>query len=1001
MTVNFRGYLFKDNGEPLEGAPVHLLETGTTTVEATTTTDSTGLWYFTEADQDRYDIKITSGTSARYIRWDDQISLKEIDVRNNTGATTPAATFTNLTNSTSNQVAIFRGANSTRANNDEIYLSFELADSGGALDEFARITAVATDVTAGSEDGALIFYVADTDSSGDLQEAFRIASSTGGTVSQTFTTDSVTFGTGGDTDVVINFNANSADGVLTWMEDEDYFKFSDDILMNSTERLNFYDTAIYIYSSTDGQLDLVADTEIQIAATTIDINGAVALNGAITGATNITLSGELDAATLDISGNADIDGTANLDVVDIDGAVQIDATFTSGVDGQGYDTKFFGDTSGAYILWDTSADKLLTAGGAVVDIVKDKFLIGGTAVTTTAAELNVLDAVTAGTVTASLGVVVDSSKDIGSFRNITLTGELDGGSLDISGDADIDGTTNLDAVDIDGNVQIDGTVTVGVDDTGLDVKFFGATSGQYLLWDESADELVLAGDTKLSFHDAAGGENIIASSNGHLEVNAGTTLDITAPTVDLNSSTEFNIDTAAYDLNASGAVTIDSAGISLDSSAASNLTTSGGALTITSAAAATWSTAASALTINGTGGLNLQEGGATIVSISDARVLATSNTASVDLDASGAIQINSSGGAISIGNDNIDQTVNLATAGTRTLNIGIDDNTDLTTINVNGNMILKGVTPVLTIGDGDAEDAGVVFDGTVPYHFALDDTHDGIFLGSTASVGSNIVQGWKVDGSVGPLIAFGSTPSTSFPFKVYMANARDTAGGLLQWFSSTMTTSYEGGSPGTHIGMHIDNTLVMNDDDAKVANVYQLRVDGAQITQPTPPADPGIVSGNTAAIYVPSAYSGTVGGTNYALLIAGGLSSFGGDINVTGSRVSHIYATNITSTNSVTVDSWSKAKENIISYTADALAKINDIDVVTYAHQKWLDPTGRTKLGVRAESIGEPLVTPESDYGELGLGPAVDSMGLSALTVRAIQMLTDRIEALETRLATV
>jgi len=109
----------------------------------------------------------------------------------------------------------------------------------------------------------------------------------------------------------------------------------------------------------------------------------------------LTVAGELDAATLDISGNADIDGTTNLDAVDIDGAVQIDATFTSGVDGQGYDTKFFGDTSSAYILWDTSADKLLTAGGAVIDIVKDKLLIGGTAVTTTAAELNILDTVTA------------------------------------------------------------------------------------------------------------------------------------------------------------------------------------------------------------------------------------------------------------------------------------------------------------------------------------------------------------------------------------------------------------------------------------------------------------------------------------------------------------------------------------------------------------------------------------------------------------------------------
>ena len=98
------------------------------------------------------------------------------------------------------------------------------------------------------------------------------------------------------------------------------------------------------------------------------------------------------------------------------------------------------------------------------------------------------------------------------------------------------------ALTVSGAGQFSNTLTVGVDDTGYDVKFFGATTGQYMLWDESADELVLAGDSKLSFHDAAGGENIIATSNGHLEINAGTTLDITAPTVDINAATELNID---------------------------------------------------------------------------------------------------------------------------------------------------------------------------------------------------------------------------------------------------------------------------------------------------------------------------------------------------------------------------------------------------------------------------------------------------------------------------
>jgi hypothetical protein len=100
-------------------------------------------------------------------------------------------------------------------------------------------------------------------------------------------------GTGADTDVAVTFNANSNDGVITWMEDEDYFQFSDDLLLSTTEKIQFRDTAIYINSSTDGQLDLVADTEIQIAATTVDINGNVDISGSLTlGGTAITSTAE-------------------------------------------------------------------------------------------------------------------------------------------------------------------------------------------------------------------------------------------------------------------------------------------------------------------------------------------------------------------------------------------------------------------------------------------------------------------------------------------------------------------------------------------------------------------------------------------------------------------------------------------------------------------------------------------------------------------------------------
>ena len=169
-------------------------------------------------------------------------------------------------------------------------------------------------------------------------------------------------------------------------------------ITSTPEELNILDGATVVVGEINA-LDLgstAVGTAIASKAVILDSNKDY------TGIRNLTITGELDSATLDVSGDADIDGTTNLDAVDIDGNVQLDGTLTVGVDGTGKDVKLFGDTSGAYILWDESADKLLTAGGALVDIVKDKLMIGSTAVTTTAAELNLLDGVTATTTEINL-----------------------------------------------------------------------------------------------------------------------------------------------------------------------------------------------------------------------------------------------------------------------------------------------------------------------------------------------------------------------------------------------------------------------------------------------------------------------------------------------------------------------------------------------------------------------------------------------------------------------
>ena len=89
----------------------------------------------------------------------------------------------NSTDATSNQVLLLRGDNSTRADGDEVYVSFYLNDSGGNSTEFARITAEAVDVTDGQEDGQLRFGVAKTN--GTITDVFTINSSTGGETSMT------------------------------------------------------------------------------------------------------------------------------------------------------------------------------------------------------------------------------------------------------------------------------------------------------------------------------------------------------------------------------------------------------------------------------------------------------------------------------------------------------------------------------------------------------------------------------------------------------------------------------------------------------------------------------------------------------------------------------------------------------------------------------------------------------------------------------------------------
>ena len=293
--------------------------------------------------------------------------------------------------------------------------------------------------------------------------------------------NTLTFGAAtAGTDITITFDGETSDGVLKWMEDEDYFEFSDDILVASTEKLQFRDTAIYINSSADGQLDLVADTEIQIAATTVDINGNVDISG------TLTVGGALDFSDASITNV----GSLALDSITSDGST---------------------------ITLDSSGDIILDADGADITL-KD----GGT---------------TFGSLTNSSGELVIKSGSTPTAA-ITLSGANTTieGNLTVDGNFDVTGTLDFSesAITNVGSIQLDSIA--GDADSNTSITFSGsdvitmATGGTSALTIDASQNVTIAGDLTVSGDDITLGTN----TSGHIMVADGTNFNPVAVSGDVS-----------------------------------------------------------------------------------------------------------------------------------------------------------------------------------------------------------------------------------------------------------------------------------------------------------------------------------------------------------------------------------------------------------------------------------------------------------------------------------
>ena len=151
--------------------------------------------------------------------------------------------------------------------------------------------------------------------------------------------------------------------------------------------LTFRDSALKIYSSADGQLDIDADTEIEITTTTVDLNGNLDVSGTYTGgglmttggnivipnAGNIGSASDTDSIAIDSSGNVTasqnltvtgnftVNGTtttvSTTNMVVEDNLIELNTGAGSNANDSGIIIERGSTGDNAIIHWDESADK--------------------------------------------------------------------------------------------------------------------------------------------------------------------------------------------------------------------------------------------------------------------------------------------------------------------------------------------------------------------------------------------------------------------------------------------------------------------------------------------------------------------------------------------------------------------------------------------------------------------------------------------------------------------
>ena len=303
-----------------------------------------------------------------------------------------------------------------------------------------------------------------------------------------------------------------------------------DILVATDKKIQFRDAAIFLNSSTDGQLDIDADTTVQINTATLDIDASSEVN--ISGAA--TIGGIITATT----GTHSLGATSfNDNAITNVGDIQLDS-----ITGDGdTDTSITFSGSNIITIATGGANRLTIADGALSPVTTNQIDLGtssleyknaffdGTVTTdalvadTADIDAGTIDGVTLGTNSAITQAVIDNvninGAQIGHTDDTDLVTLADqavtiAGSLTLSGGLTVNGTTTTvsttNTVATDSLIELaNGTSGSPSNDAGIVIER-GSANNAFMGFDESADKFIVGTGT------------FTGASTGDLTITTGT-----------------------------------------------------------------------------------------------------------------------------------------------------------------------------------------------------------------------------------------------------------------------------------------------------------------------------------------------------------------------------------------------------------------------------------------------------------------------------------------------